>query len=80
MAINALVEMGNLEKVWALSCLSLPSHLGAVIPGNGVGEERNIARYYCLTGFFRAATELFSKLKFKEKPPLCFAIKANKQP
>lgn len=40
MGINALVEMGNLEKAWVISCLSLPSHLRAVIPGSGVGEEK----------------------------------------
>lgn len=38
--INALGEMGNLEKAWVISCLSLPSHLGAIIPGNGMGEEK----------------------------------------
>lgn len=37
MGINALVKMGNLEKVWVISCLSLPSYLGAIIPGNGMG-------------------------------------------
>lgn len=40
MGINALLEMGNLEKVWVISCLSLPSHLGAMIPGDGMGEEK----------------------------------------
>lgn len=40
MGINAVVEMGNLEKVWVISCLSLPSHLRTIIPGNGMGEEK----------------------------------------
>lgn len=38
--INALVEIGNLEKAWVISCLSLPSHLGAIIPGNCRREKK----------------------------------------
>lgn len=40
LGVNALVEMGNLEKAWVISCLSLPSHFGVVIPGIGMGEEK----------------------------------------
>lgn len=38
--INALVETSNLEETWVISCLSLPSHLGAIIPGNCMREEK----------------------------------------
>lgn len=62
MGINALLEMGNLEKPWVISCLSLPFHSGAPIPELDWHGGREVGNSWPLlsTKVYVPQTELYS--------------------